>query len=204
MEIFVIDLITEQEYFSKVFFKLLQATNNNESSLDNILFFDDFSLESLAPHEKSTLETVVSIVVPITFGIVFIVGLIGNSFVIWTASKRHMRSPTNILIVSLAIADLLFIIFCVPNTAVDYVTNKWLFGEAWCKLVQYVIVVTVYVSVYTLALLSLDRFIVVICNETLTTFRTNRNALVVAIFLWILTLLSCLPVISVHGTVEYK
>jgi hypothetical protein len=82
--------------------------------------------------------------------------------VLVVAANQQMRSTTNLLIINLAVADLLFIVFCVPFTATDYVLPFWPFGDIWCKIVQYLIVVTAYASVYTLVLMSLDRFMAVV------------------------------------------
>jgi hypothetical protein len=82
--------------------------------------------------------------------------------VLVVAANQQMRSTTNLLIINLAVADLLFIVFCVPFTATDYVLPFWPFGDVWCKIVQYLIVVTAYASVYTLVLMSLDRFMAVV------------------------------------------
>ena len=55
-------------------------------------------------------------------------------------------------------SDLLFILLCVPFTTADYaLTSVWPFGSLWCSSVQYLIIVTVLVSIYTLVLMSLDR-----------------------------------------------
>ena len=82
--------------------------------------------------------------------------------VLVVAANQQMRSTTNLLIINLAVADLLFIVFCVPFTGTDYVLPFWPFGDVWCKIVQYLIVVTAYASVYTLVLMSLDRFLAVV------------------------------------------
>jgi allatostatin receptor len=82
--------------------------------------------------------------------------------VLVVAVNQQMRSTTNLLIINLAVADLLFIVFCVPFTATDYMLPFWPFGDVWCKIVQYLIVVTAYASVYTLVLMSLDRFMAVV------------------------------------------
>lgn len=82
--------------------------------------------------------------------------------VLVVAVNQQMRSTTNLLIINLAVADLFFIIFCVPFTATDYILPYWPFGDIWCKIVQYLIVVTAYASVYTLVLMSLDRFLAVV------------------------------------------
>lgn len=56
-------------------------------------------------------------------------------------------------------ADLMFIVFCVPFTASDYVVGIWPFGLIWCKVVQYLVHVCAYSSVYTLVLMSVDRYL---------------------------------------------
>ena len=56
------------------------------------------------------------------------------------------------------VSDILFILLCVPFTAADYYfTSVWPFGAVWCSSVQYLIIVTVLMSIYTLVLMSLDR-----------------------------------------------
>jgi allatostatin receptor len=47
-----------------------------------------------------------------------------------------MRNTTNVLILNLAVADLLFIVFCVPFTATDYALNYWPFGLMWCQVLS--------------------------------------------------------------------
>ena len=57
------------------------------------------------------------------------------------------------------VSDMLFILLCVPFTAADYaLTSVWPFGDLWCSSVQYLIIVTVLGSIYTLVLMSLDRW----------------------------------------------
>lgn len=53
------------------------------------------------------------------------------------AANQQMRSTTNLLIINLAFADILFVIFCVPFTATDYILPEWPFGDVWCKCVSF-------------------------------------------------------------------
>ena len=92
--------------------------------------------------------------------LIVIIGLVGNSLVIGVVlMRKHMRNTTNILIINLAVADLLFIVFCVPFTAISYSLPSWPFGTVVCKLYQYSLNVSAYASVYTLVLMSMDRLV---------------------------------------------
>ncbi|CAG0918674.1 unnamed protein product [Notodromas monacha] len=150
--------------------------------------------------EIDDLKPIVAIVVPILFGIIVIVGLIGNFLVVVVvAFNQQMRSTTNILIFNLALADLLFIIFCVPFTATDYALPSWPFGAVWCKIVQYLVIVTAYASVYTLVFMSIDRYLAVVHPIASMAIRNERNAYRAILLLWALISLACLPAMPSHG-----
>ena len=154
--------------------------------------------------EQDQLHSLITMVVMPLFSIIVIVGLIGNSMVIIVvACNQQMRSITNLLIINLAIADLLFIIFCVPFTAADYVLPHWPFGDLWCKCVQYLIVVTAYASVYTLVLMSLDRFLAVVHPIASMYVRTEKNATTAIVIIWGVILILAIPVLYRHGEVTY-
>lgn len=158
------------------------------------------------PEQQSLvlIQKVVSVVVPLLFGLIVVVGLFGNALVVLVvAVNQQMRSTTNFLIINLAVADLLFIVFCVPFTATDYVLPFWPFGEIWCKIVQYLIVVTAYASVYTLVLMSLDRFLAVVHPIASMSIRTERNAITAIAVTWVVILIASVPVYLSHGEVTY-
>jgi allatostatin receptor len=93
----------------------LNLTNANEIGF--CTGGDDNSTEADAPFDEN-LERIISRVVFVLFGIIFIVGLIGNLLVvIVVAFNPNMRSTTNYLIINLAISDLMFVIMCIPFTA---------------------------------------------------------------------------------------
>ncbi|XP_035208322.1 allatostatin-A receptor-like [Stegodyphus dumicola] len=154
--------------------------------------------------DYSAMERVIGIVVPILFGIIVVVGLIGNTLVvIVVACNPQMRSTTNVLIINLAVADLLFIMFCVPFTAFDYALPYWPFGDAWCRVVQYLVIVCAYASIYTLVLMSLDRFLAVVHPITSMSIRTVRNAFIAIGVMWAVIVLTCIPALQSHGQVSY-
>ncbi|XP_031618278.1 allatostatin-A receptor-like [Contarinia nasturtii] len=159
--------------------------------------------DQCATNETDTdFDDTIKPVVMICFSLIGITGFLGNVLVIFVVLMNpQMRSTTNLLIINLAIADLLFVVFCVPFTAIDYVTDEWPLGNAWCKIVQYLIIVTALVSIYTLVLMSLDRFLAVVFPISSRTLRNERNTLKAITILWLLILLTATPVIFAHGVV---
>lgn len=126
--------------------RTLNSSTINDSMNSTLNLTDDSQSQYDANHiitqsapiytDENTLETTIAIVVPILFSLIFVIGLFGNALVVIVVTfNASMRSTTNLLILNLAIADLLFILFCVPFTASDYALSYWPFGLVWCKAV---------------------------------------------------------------------
>ncbi|TRY68475.1 hypothetical protein TCAL_12840 [Tigriopus californicus] len=157
------------------------------------------NLESGAMSSHNMITILTTVLVPLVFGIIVVVGIIGNALVmIVVATNQQMRNTTNVLILNLAMADLLFIVLCVPFTATDYVLNHWPFGLTWCQAVQYLIYVTSYVSIYTLILMSFDRFLAVVFPVASLPYRTVRNSALALVILWTLIGITSIPIWFTH------
>ena len=96
--------------------------------------------------------------------LIFVVSLVGNSFIgIIVHKTQTLRKPINYFIVNMAMSDLLFPIFLFPqNLAYLYVDNQWLISgplrHALCKLVPFLMNVSMFVSIQSLILTAVDRF----------------------------------------------
>nr|CAB77263.1 G-protein coupled receptor [Lymnaea stagnalis] len=159
-----------------------------------------------AAHNESNMdfERYVRIIVPTIFGVICTLGLFGNSLVIpVVVSDKHMRNTTNILILSLAVADLLFILFCVPFTATGYALPVWPFGDIGCKMTQYAMYVCAYASVYTLVIMSLDRYLAVVHAIRSMTLRSERNTWFAILIIWIIILCGNTPILLQFGVFNY-
>lgn len=153
-------------------------------------------IDELSPE----LRNFVRIVVPFCFGIFALSGFFGNTLVILVVLfNQQMHSTTNLLIVNLAVADLLFVVFCIPFTATDYITEYWPFGDLWCRTVQYLIVVTAFASIYTLVLMSVDRFLAVVHPIRSRQLRTEKVTKIAIVTQWVIILAISFPVPLVHG-----
>lgn len=101
-----------------------------------------------------------TIVAPAMFGLITIIGVAGNGLVIYVivSSPRMRASVTTVLLLNLAVSDLLFVIICVPFTAYKFHSIEWPFGNLACQLVQFLVYVCVYVTIYTLVAISALRY----------------------------------------------
>nr|KAG5689928.1 hypothetical protein BaRGS_015616 [Batillaria attramentaria] len=119
------------------------------------------------------------------FGIIFALGLVGNLLVILVVlADKKMRNATNILILSLAVADLLFLVFCLPFSAVHYATTTWPFSSVVCKFVNYTLYCSLYASVYNLVLMALARYVAVAHPMRSKRILRRRNAWLATAFIW--------------------
>lgn len=93
------------------------------------------------------------------YGIIIIVGLVGNVTLMKTClSVKSMRTVPNLFLSSLALGDLLLLVTCAPVDASRYLVDQWLFGRVGCKLIPFIQLTSVGVSVFTLTALSADRY----------------------------------------------
>uniref|UniRef100_A0A3Q3EQX1 Galanin receptor type 1-like n=1 Tax=Labrus bergylta TaxID=56723 RepID=A0A3Q3EQX1_9LABR len=147
-----------------------------------------------------------AVIVPVVFGLIFVVGVVGNSLVMVVIGKvrytggggggglKPSSSPTNIFILNLSVADLSFLLFCVPFQATIYSLPEWVFGAFICKFGHYFFTVSMLVSIFTLVAMSVDRYIAVVLSNKSACVRSRRNALAGVCVIWTLSLVCSVPV----------
>lgn len=139
------------------------------------------------------------VIVPVLFGLIFLLGMVGNTLVLVVLGRlrpggRPSRSATNIFILNLSIADFSFLLFCVPFQATIYSLPEWIFGAFFCKWVHYLAMATMLVSIFTLVAMSVDRYIAVVHARRSPCIRSKRNAALGVAGIWLLSLLIAIPV----------
>ncbi|XP_009566741.1 galanin receptor type 3 isoform X1 [Cuculus canorus] len=145
------------------------------------------------------------IIVPVIFSLIFLLGTVGNGLVLAVLLRNGQvkYNTTNLFILNLAMADLCFIIFCVPFQATIYTLDGWLFGAFACKAVHFLIYLTMYASSFTLAAVSIDRYLAIRYPLKSRDLRTSRNAGVAIVAIWSLSLLFAGPYLSYYQIVHY-
>ncbi|KAM4714723.1 leukotriene B4 receptor 1 [Anableps anableps] len=124
----------------------------------------------------------------------FVLGFPGNMFVVWSVLCRvKKRSVTCLLVLNLAMADA-FLLLSAP-LFLRYLAGGqgWEFGSAACKLVHYLSNVNMYVSIYLICLMSMDRWLAVTRPFVSQRMRTKRSLLVLLFGVWVLAFILSLP-----------
>ncbi|KAM9180768.1 bombesin receptor subtype-3 [Dugong dugon] len=134
---------------------LIPITNDTESS--SSVISNDTTNKGWTEDNSPGIEVLCAIY--ITYAVIISVGILGNAILIKVFFKtKSMQTVPNIFITSLAFGDLLLLLTCVPVDATHYLTDGWLFGRIGCKVLSFIRLTSVGVSVFTLTILSADRY----------------------------------------------
>ncbi|XP_065121610.1 trace amine-associated receptor 13c-like [Paramisgurnus dabryanus] len=79
---------------------------------------------------------------------------------------KKLHTPTNMLILSLAVADLLIGLIIMPLEAIRLIETCWYFGDTFCKLILIIMGLLPFTSLSNLVLIAVDRYVAV-CHPLL-------------------------------------
>jgi len=139
------------------------------------------------------------------FALIFILGVLGNSTVIAVLARGkpgQLRSTTTIFILNLSVADLSYLLFCVPFQSTIYMLPTWVLGAFICKFIHYFFTVSMLVSIFTLSAMSVDRYVAIVHARKSASIRVGRHALLGVVLIWTLSLIMAAPVAHFQSIVE--
>ena len=165
-------------------------TNNDSTSLNSTNLSNS---QATASADDEVSDHLLYLIIPL-YSLVFVIGTIGNILVILTVvTVKQMRNTTNALILHLAIANLSFVLMCIPHTIYGYVVHSYYFPRLLCKVANTLMYLSAYVSIYILVLMSIDRFLGVVYAVKSTKYRTERNAHLAVIVIWLFGIIFASP-----------
>ncbi|XP_077861798.1 octopamine receptor beta-2R-like [Saccoglossus kowalevskii] len=91
-----------------------------------------------------------------------LLSILGNLLVLTvTACSRKLHTVTTVFIINLAIGDLGITTFVLPFSIHLKIARVWIFGHAWCQIVACLSILFYTISMSSLALVSVERFIAI-------------------------------------------
>ncbi|MPC63757.1 Alpha-1A adrenergic receptor [Portunus trituberculatus] len=136
--------------------------------------------------EEWMLELVVKSVI---LAIIVVLTIGGNVLVLLAVfMSRNLRSSTHYLIVNLAVADLLLGTTVLPFSATLEVSGKWYFGQVFCEVWATADVLCCTASIWSLCVISLDRYIGVTRPLAYSSIMTERRMCVLIVAVWALSI----------------
>ncbi|XP_075224448.1 QRFP-like peptide receptor isoform X2 [Lycorma delicatula] len=135
----------------------------------------------------------------IVYGLTFVLGITGNSLIVFTICRyRRMKSTTNVFLSSLASADLLLIIICIPVKVAKLFSYTWTMGKLLCKTVHYMQNVSAICSVLTLTAMSIERYYAIVHPMRAKYVCTISQARKIIIAIWIASFLLAVPILFIQ------
>ncbi|XP_062985908.1 kappa-type opioid receptor isoform X2 [Elgaria multicarinata webbii] len=168
--------------------------NSSSSSSSSSSMYEDLQ------QNHTNISPAIPIIITAVYSMVFVVGLVGNSLVMFVIIRyTKMKTATNIYIFNLALADAL-VTTTMPFQSTEYLMNSWPFGDALCKIVISIDYYNMFTSIFTLTMMSVDRYIAVCHPVKALDFRTPLKAKIINICIWLLSSSVGISAIVLGGT----
>ncbi|KAG8337242.1 neuropeptide Y receptor activity protein [Homalodisca vitripennis] len=166
---------------------------NPETGYENWVPMSEEPIYEVPPHQV--------IILSFCYGSISVAAVLGNGLVMWViATSRRMRSVTNYYIANLALADIVIGLFAIPFEFQSALLQRWIFPAFMCSFCPFVKVISVSVSVFTLAAIAVDRHRAILTPFTARVSKVQFK--LVISFIWLISGLMGAPYLFAMGLVK--
>ncbi|XP_035731002.1 tachykinin-like peptides receptor 86C [Vespa mandarinia] len=126
------------------------------------------------------------------YAIILLIATGGNIIVMWIVlAHRRMRTVTNYFLVNLSLADLMMSLLNCAFNFIFLLNSSWPFGAIYCIINNFVAHVTVASSVFTLVVISFDRYMAIM--HPLKRHMSRRRTILTLILIWAISSILAIP-----------
>ncbi|KAM9234719.1 C-C chemokine receptor type 6 [Dugong dugon] len=175
------------------------STPMNEEPMNSSNINDYFGLTDMeysvdgetSPCSLGEVRKFSSLFVPIAYALICIFGLLGNILVVITfAFYKKAKSMTDVYLLNMAIADILFVL-TLPFWAANHASGAWYFSNVMCKLTKGIYAINFNCGMLLLTCISLDRYIAIV--QATKSFRLRSKTLahnkVICFAVWVVSII---------------
>ncbi|KAA0192340.1 5-hydroxytryptamine receptor 1 [Fasciolopsis buskii] len=147
----------------------------------------------------------------IFLGLITVITIGGNLLVVLAVSLvKKLRTPSNFLIVSLAVSDVLVGVTVMPFAEFAQLVGLWPLGETLCDMYIVFDVLLCTASILNLCAISIDRYLAITRPLQYAAKRTPKRMMLMIAVVWVVSALISIPPIFgfketfIPGTCEYS
>ncbi|KAL2094472.1 hypothetical protein ACEWY4_009191 [Coilia grayii] len=118
--------------------------------------------------------------------------------VIAVSHFKQLHTPTNLLLLSLAVADLLVGFLVMPVEGMRLIERCWYFGDTFCYIFPLILFVVISASLGNLVFISVDRYIAVSNALNYYSYITLNKAVLCIFFSWFGSFVYSVLILSNH------
>jgi 5-hydroxytryptamine receptor 7 len=143
---------------------------------------------------ESPYEVWAQVLIAIILGFLILGTIIGNCLVcISVAIVKRLQTPSNLLIVSLAVADLLVAIIVMPLAATLQIYDAWVLKPWVCDMWTTTDVLLCTASILNLCMISVDRYFVITRPFQYAMKRTPKRMAIMITIVWVTSAVVSIP-----------
>ncbi len=174
--------------------------NNTTTALETDLYGNQTNSVYSREDEYFYVPPGLVVLLSFLYGSISAITVVGNFLVILVIIKnKSMQTVTNFYISNLAVADVIVGIFAIPFQFQAALLQRWDLPHVMCPVAPFVKEFTINVSILTLAVISIDRYIAVI--YPLKPRCSRHVAAMVMSVVWVFSIGSGLPVAIVFRVI---
>ncbi|XP_072019747.1 neuropeptides capa receptor-like [Amphiura filiformis] len=178
--------------------------SNTSDTPSNVINIDSANAPMML--YSPTDKVLVTVIMPM----IFTIGVLGNAAIIIAFFKcKYMRTVTNHYLVSLAFADMTFLLFAAPQFWIQYFTSPLVADSTYmslvyCKLGYYFTDTGILASGLTVIIVTVERYLGTCWPFKFRRFSSKRRTIMICISLWIACAIYKIPVLYFGTKVKYS
>ena len=143
------------------------------------------------PRSEITVQTIILTIILI----LLLLGTAGGNMLVIVAILivKKLRSPTNLLIVNLAVTDFLVSILVLPFAIAHQIFGYWPFNQIICGIYSISDVLLCTLSILSLCTISIDRYLAITKPLQYAAKRTPKRMLIMILIAWLLSAAISIP-----------
>ncbi|XP_030639107.1 C-C chemokine receptor type 5-like [Chanos chanos] len=145
--------------------------------------------------DSSSVRDFGQVFLPVTYSLMFLVGIIGNGLVVCVIAKNRKEcTMADMCLFNLALSDILFVL-TLPFWAHYAAVSHWTFGDFMCRVVTVMFTLGFYGSVFSIMIITMHHYVSIVCTPMTKKISPRRTGVILMGFVWFPSFCASLPTI---------